>query len=155
MVLHASCGIGGWFFSDKPVFLLTGAQNHWFLQGFSRFYWIHVVKHTFPSRGPVFCCQMCKTNAFSNGFAWFIQHPGVILFCQAGFFIDRCAESLLFPRIPKVLLNSCRFRRLFFCQADFACSPTCFWRIQETVIFATLRLGMLAESRPKPRPKKP
>ena len=63
--------------------------------------------------------QMCKTITFSNGFTPFLQmvlHDAYIsrgwsFFWQAGFFIDRCAKSLLFARISKVLLNSCSFEQ--------------------------------------------
>ena len=43
----------------------------------------------------------------------------MVFFCQAGLFIDRCAKSMLFARIPKVLQNLCPFRGCFFLSSGF------------------------------------
>ena len=99
--IHASpCAVPGrparpalrrrWFFS------LTDVRNHCFSHWFSRFCWIHAFTWTFPSRGPMFCCQTCKIVAFSNGFAWCIQHRGVVSFLTSSFLYWQMCEIIAF-----------------------------------------------------------
>ena len=63
--------------------------------------------------------QGMRNRCFSQRFYMIHTTSGDDFFLSSWFFIDRCAKSLLFPTIFKVLLNSCHFRGWFlFCQAE-------------------------------------